>query len=186
MEKNKQLYPDYDGFFIKSNVVKDQTDDFMKCHYIEVFDKEDSKFGSGKLFNLWNLKGQTGPFKKTHYIALIGNYDKKLKMVKVWDVENDNKSTFYGDNLVLMVINNVKNKVYWDDNLTQTAVEQIDATKPPEWFNKYNREIISPALLEVRTKQTEYNTEIESLTKRLEDLEDKINMEQYKKKGGTL
>ncbi|MCQ2776596.1 MAG: hypothetical protein MJ217_02620 [Bacilli bacterium] len=52
MERNKGLYPDYDGFLMKANDVKNQTDEFMKCHYIEVFDKEDCKFGQGKLFNL--------------------------------------------------------------------------------------------------------------------------------------
>ncbi|MBQ0045695.1 MAG: hypothetical protein KBS35_02290 [Mycoplasma sp.] len=186
MKENKELYPDYDGFLMKTNSVKDQTDEFMKCHYIEVFDKEDSKFGGGKLFNLWNLKGQTGPFKKTHYVAVIGSYDHELKFIKVWDIENDKKSTYYGDSMVLMVVNNVKNKIYWDDNINKAQTKGVNETQPPEWFNKYNKEIISPALLEVRTKQTEYNTEVENLTKRLEDLEDKFNAEQFKKKGDTL
>ncbi|MCQ2776597.1 MAG: hypothetical protein MJ217_02625 [Bacilli bacterium] len=63
---------------------------------------------------------------------MIGSYDNKLKLATVWDVENGNEPVGYGDKLVIMVINNVKNKVYWDDNLDKQQIDVGDVSKPPE------------------------------------------------------
>lgn len=185
-KNKKDPYPEYDGFFMKINTIKEQIDDFYKCHYIEVYDKQKASVGQGKIINLWNLKGQTAPFKKTHYLAFASYYGGKVGLASIWDIEHEKDPVGYNDQVLLMTINNVQNKVYWDDDLSQYNKQVENPNKPPEWFNKFNKEIISPALLEVRTKQEADHVKIDALSSRLTILESKCNAEFNKNKGGTL